>query len=72
MNHTYKDRVIEVDARPAPDVEGRWRAYVTVAYHEGGSVHTMPLSFKDGRTFVSEGEAEAAGLALAKAHIDGP
>lgn len=72
MNHTYKDRVIEVDARPAPDVKGRWRVYVNVVYYEGGSSHTTPLSFKDGRTFASEGEAESAGLALAKTHIDGP
>lgn len=72
MNHAYKGHGIEVNARSAPDVEGRWRVYVTVAYHEGGSVRTTPLSFKDGRIFASEMEAEAAGLALGKAQIDGP
>ena len=70
MQQTYKDHSIEVDARPAPDVEGRWRVYVTVTYHEGDSMHTQPLSFKDARTFASKTEAEAAGLALGKAHID--
>jgi len=72
MNHTYKGHIIEVDARPAPDVEGRWRVYVTVAYREGDSVRTTPLSFKDSRTFASEAGAEVAGLALGKAQIDGP
>ena len=72
MTYTYKGHVIEASARASPDAEGRWRVYVTVAYHEGGSVHTRPLSFKDSRTFASEAEAEAAGLALGKAKIDGP
>ncbi len=72
MNHTYKDHRIETNPSPAPDVKSRWRVYVTVAYHEGDSVRTTSLSFKDGRTFASEAEAEAAGLALGKAQVDGP
>jgi hypothetical protein len=72
VDYSYKDHQIEVDARPAPDDEGRWRVYVTVAFSEAGSTRTKRLSFRDGRTFASQAEAEAAGRDLAKADIDGP
>lgn len=65
----YKGWQIEIQTKKAPDIEG-WRVYVMVSRTEGSAVRTVPLSFKDGRTFVSEEAAAAAGLELARVWID--
>ena len=66
----YKGWQIEIQTERAPDADG-WRVYVTVSITSGGSVRTVPLSFKDARVFDTEAVATEAGRGLARVWIDG-
>ena len=65
----YKRWEIEIQTERAPDADG-WRVYVTLSFADGGSVRTVPLSFKDARVFGTEAAATEAGQELAQAWID--
>ena len=70
MSH-YKDWKIEVRTNRVPDAKpDAWRVYVDVSRTTGGSEQTVPLSFRDSRTFPNEAEAQEAGWEMAKVWID--
>jgi hypothetical protein len=60
---------VEIHAKRAPDADG-WRVYVMVSLGTGDAVRTVPLSFKDSRTFETERAAAVAGLELARVWIE--
>jgi hypothetical protein len=65
----YKGWQIELRSSTAPDADG-WRASVTVSTYQGGSLRTMPLSYKDARLFPTKEAADEAGVRIAKVWID--
>src|SRR5690348_5545572 len=65
----YKRWRIELRSSKAPDADG-WRAYVIVSADQGGSLRTVPLSYKDARLFPTKEAADQAGVRIAKTWIN--
>lgn len=64
-----KDWQVEIQAKWVPDADG-WRVSVLVSLGTGDAVRTVPLSFRDSRTFETERAAAVAGLELARVWIE--
>jgi len=65
----YKGWVAEIKL-DAESHRPRWTVRVELTYDDKSSVRSVPLSFKDGRTFSAREEAIAAGESMARVWID--